>query len=353
MQCRNHICWLGVAFIASIISILAIAYPNSLKASPSLAENMSVSPLYLPNVVRESMPTPTVTPTSTAVPTATPPPTLAPQWLALVNEYRDMARLPHVSENEIWSHGDWLHARYMVKNDVSQHFEDPNNEWYTPEGDAAARASNLTSSYQVDATDVYAIDSWMQAPFHAVGILDPRLAQVGYGVYREAGGGRQMAAALDVIRGISSLPSDIQFPIVWPADGTTVPLTEHWGENPSPLTSCPGYETPSGLPIILQLGSRQVVPNVTGHAFVQEETPLEHCVFDETNYINPDPAQQDIARRILDSRDAIVLIPRQPLTPGATYTASITVNGSTYIWSFNVSSRTQGFSVQRFDFVPQ
>jgi hypothetical protein len=178
----------------------------------------------------------------------------------------------------------------------------------------------------------------MQAPFHAVGMLDPQLSVVGYGSYREADGGWQMGAGLDVLRGLGSVPPAVEFPVKWPSDGKTVSLTAHWGESPSPLTSCPGYSAPSGLPIILQIGSGGLVPTVTAHSFTQDGTPLDHCVFDETSYTNPNGSLQSVGRSILNARDAIVLIPRQPLTRGASYTASITVNGQTHTWTFTVSS---------------
>jgi hypothetical protein len=98
---------------------------------------------------------------------------------------------------------------------------------------------------------------------------------------------------------------------------------------------------PSGLPIILQIGPGNLTPSVTAHSFIQGTTALEHCVFDETNYTNPDSSTQNTGRNILNSRDAIVLIPRAPLTPGATYTVSITANGQMYAWSFVVSNTAQ------------
>ncbi len=267
-------------------------------------------------------------------------PSLPPQpnWLAYVNHYRAMADLPPVTENVTWSDGCWKHARYMVKNDFIGHTEDPNNPWYTPEGQAAGGSSNVWASYAVDTADEDSVDVFMQAPFHAVGIVDPALLQVGFGSYRESDGGLQYGVALDVIRGLGSIPPSVAFPVKWPAHGTTVPILLHWGEYPDPLTSCPGYSTPSGLPIILQIGPGNVTPNVTSHSFMQGSTPLEHCVFDETSYTNPDGSAQSLGRSCLDARDATVLIPRYPLTPGATYSASITVNDQTYTWSFTVSS---------------
>jgi len=321
---------------------LLVSLSTYTSAYSYIAEFTPTAYVYLPFVAKQPTPTPTATPTS--------PP---PGWLIYVNYYRGMAELPPVTENASWSYGDWLHARYIVKNDVVQHTEDPSNPWCTPEGLAAAQASNLTSHYDVNASDEYAIDSWMQAPFHAVAVLDPQLLQVGYGSYREADGGLQMGAGLDVIRGLGSIPLFVEFPVKWPSDGASVPLTLHWGEYPSPLTSCPGYSSPSGLPIILQIGPGNLIPNVTSHSFMQGSTPLEHCVFDETSYSNPDGSQQRLGRGILNSRDAIILIPRNPLTPGASYTVSITVSGQTHTWSFTVSSTAKTVSIVNYELAPR
>jgi hypothetical protein len=259
-------------------------------------------------------------------------------WLAYVNYYRALANLPEVVENSVFSNGDFLHARYMVKNDTLDHFENPNNPWYTPEGNAAAGSSNLAGSYFVNESDDWAIETWMQAPFHAIGLLDTALYEVGYGSFREADGDLEMGAAIDVLRGLGfeSHP-EVMFPVFWPSDGMAVPLQYHWGEYPSPLDSCPGYSSPAGLPLIVQIGPGDIIPNVTAHAFSNQSGSLEHCVFDETSYKNPDPSAQSLGRSILSVRDAIVIIPRKPLVIGEGYTASITVNGKSYTWSFSVA----------------
>jgi hypothetical protein len=177
----------------------------------------------------------------------------------------------------------------------------------------------------------------MQAPFHAVGILDPRLNQVGYGSFREEDGGLQMGATLDVIRGLGGIPSGVSYPIAWPADGSTLSLTSHHTEYPDPLSSCPGYQAPTGIPILLQIGSGDQTPQVLSHSFSQGDQSLEHCIFDETNYSNVDSSAQNLGRAVLGARDAIVLIPQAPLIPGATYTVSITLASGSYTWSFNVA----------------
>ncbi len=260
-------------------------------------------------------------------------------WLLRANAHRAAAKLPPVTENPTWSNGCIRHAQYMVRNGYIGHSEDSANPWYTPEGAACARSGNVSVSSLLRATDDGAIDGWMTGPFHAIGILDPRLRQVGFGSYREDGGRWRMAAALDVLEGLDySSPPSTSYPVMWPGDGTATPLKAYGGnESPDPLTSCLGYTSPAGLPIILQIGNGNGTPIVRDHSFTDGSAPLDHCVFDETSYMNPDSGTQALGRAILSSRDAIVLIPRSPLTPGLPYTASVTANGQTYTWLFTVS----------------
>ena len=259
-----------------------------------------------------------------------------PSWLERVNFYRATASLPPVVEDPALSGGVRQHARYMVMNSAIKHSENRLAAGATPEGAAAAAVSNLAGSLRSDERDSWAVDLWMQAPFHAIGILDPALAQVGFGIHHAQTGQIMTAAGLDVIRGRRTVPPGVMYPIVWPANGATVPLVSHTAEYPSPLTSCPGFAAPTGLPLIVQLGPGKAVPRVTGSWIAEGEELLEHCVFDESTYRNGDAVQQRLGRRILGSRDAIVLIPRQPLHSGRTYRAVVEVNGKLIDWTFNV-----------------
>ncbi|MCL4813758.1 MAG: CAP domain-containing protein [Vicinamibacteraceae bacterium] len=271
------------------------------------------------------------------------PPPLS--WLELVNLYRASAGLPPVADNPTYAGGCELHARYCVKNDILVHPEDAANAWYTPEGDEAGRSSNLAATSNVNASDRFAVDAWMQAPFHGLGVLDPRLEWVAYGAYREADGGLQMVAALDVVRGIN-WGRAATYPVAWPGHGSSIPLSVeqncpigtvcYWGEYPDAVASCPGYAAPAGLPIVLQLGRGNLTPGVTASAFRANGVAMEHCVYSETTYTNPDAAAQNLGRQILDQRDAVVLIPRQPLTTGTTYAVAVTVDGQSYAWEFTV-----------------
>ncbi|MGH2544347.1 MAG: CAP domain-containing protein [Ardenticatenaceae bacterium] len=297
---------------------------------------------YLPVVFyMEPLPTstPSATPTTPPAPTATSTIVSSAPWLSHVNSYRSVASLPTVAENGDWSYGDWLHARYMVKNDYVGHSEEPGNPWYTPEGAAAASSSNVMVSSSTSSTDEFAIKLWMGAPFHAIAILDPALQQVGFGSYREAVGYWQMGAALDVLRGLGPVPPSLTFPVAYPSGTVIIPLSYRRGtEWPEPLTSCPSFGETSGSPLLLQIGPGDLVPGVSSHSLLRNGAPLDHCIFDETSYINPDSGTQYVGRSILNMRDAIVLIPRDPLVPGSTYTASITANGQSHSWTFTIAA---------------
>ncbi|UCC63488.1 MAG: CAP domain-containing protein [Anaerolineae bacterium] len=264
-------------------------------------------------------------------PLLVPPPE---EGLGAVNYFRALAGLPPALENQAYSRGAWYHARYMVKNDYLGHHEDRANAWYTSEGAQAGVNSNLMVSGDVNATDLRAVRVWVQAPFHLVGIIDPALREVGFGSYREAIGVWRMGAALDVLRGLGSVPSTVSFPVYYPRDNAYMPVLEHSTESPSPLTSCPGYSAPSGPPIVLQIGDGRETPHVTATSLRRDGTEIAHCIFDETSYTNPDAALQALGRSILDARDAIVVMPRDRLASGSVYTVSIAVNGAVHRWSF-------------------
>jgi hypothetical protein len=86
-----------------------------------------------------------------------------------------------------------------------------------------------------------------------------------------------------------------------------------------------------------------MTPNVSDFSFKADESLLESCLYDETSYTNEDPGTQATGRIILNGRDAIVLIPRNPLTAGQSYTVSITANGETITWSFTtVANKLDG-----------
>jgi uncharacterized protein YkwD len=314
---------------------------------------------YLPLVWRDVnpatvvlLPTPThtITPlpatiTHTATPTVpvrlspTASATPLPEWLTHLNSLRATAGLPPVTENPDWSAANVLHARYMVKNNELTHSEAPRNQWFSEEGAAAASASNVWVSGRTEVTATTILNNWMVAPFHGIAMLDPQLQQVGYGDYREEDGGVQLGAGIDVQRGLTTTAQpSITFPVMFPANGTVSPFTSFNGEEfPDPLSNCPGFIAPVGAPIYLQLGAGEIRPETGSHTLTVNGKLVAHCLFNETTYRHANPNEQAVGRMILDARDAIVLLPRKPLPPGATVRVSISANGGIQTWEFRVA----------------
>jgi uncharacterized protein YkwD len=254
-------------------------------------------------------------------------PTASTAWLDRLNQWRANAGVPALTENTTWSAGDYSHALYMVKNDLVTHYETPGTPYYTAAGDTAAQNSNIYVSSSTSTTDTDAIDWWMMAPFHELGLMDPRLTASGFGSYRESKSGWDMGAAVDVLRGNSF--SGGSYPVYFPGNNTTEPLTTYGGfEFPDPLQACPGYSAPTGLPLSIQVGGN-VATTVSLHSFTGNGAPLAHCVIDSNS---PNVGSG------LSSRGAVIVVPQQALQPGVKYTVALTVNGAPYTWSFSVGA---------------
>ncbi len=315
--------------------------PDQPTATATLPPTATVEPT-LPataTAVPTNPPTPTATlpPAPTAVPTNVP----GPDWLRYYNQFRTQAGLPQLTENLAWSSGAAAHSQYMMMNSATVHTQDPNKAGYSEAGNSSGQNGNIAVSGWEGASDLWPIDYWMTAPFHAVPMLNPHLTQTGFGVFRDASNSFKMTATLDVSsKRDGELPAGIIFPLTYPQDGGQIWLLSYsLPEFPNPLTGCSGLQKPVGPPIVLQLGSGDVTPNVTATSLTSGSgTFLTHCALDETNYFNSSAFQQQQGRDILDKQDAIVLIPAQPLTVGETYTASVTVNGETIEWSFTAVS---------------
>ena len=269
-------------------------------------------------------------------------------WLTPLNRYRSMAGLAAVTADAKLSHGDYLHSRYLAKNyaddirngvnlGARMHSEQPGNRWYTADGLAAAHAGDIDEMWDPHGNPKpsWAIDNWIQVPFHRMPILNPDLHRVGYGTYCE---GAVCVAALNVITDadpLPSVPSPLATPVEFPPNGASIRGWNFTGEWPDPLAACPGYDGNAGIPITLQLGS-SVTPAISRYALTGAGAPVEACGFDANTYSNPDPDLQSRARVSLAAYGGIVLIPRAQLAPGA-YSVSIATADRTYSWSFTIT----------------
>ncbi|HKW08051.1 MAG TPA: CAP domain-containing protein, partial [Candidatus Dormibacteraeota bacterium] len=249
-------------------------------------------------------------------------------WLTRLNAWRSNVGEIPLTENTTWSAGDYDHSVYMVKNNMVTHYETPGTPYYTTDGDTAARNGNIYVSSSTATTDDQAIDWWMAAPFHELGMMDPRMQSTGFGSYREVKSGWDLGATLDTLRGNSFSPGSYANPVFFPGNGTTEPLTTYGGnEFPDPLQACPGYSAPTGLPLSIQVGGNIATTAGSVHSFTGNGVPLAHCVIDSNS---PSVGSN------LTYRGAVVVIPQQPLQTGVKYVVSLTVNGVPYSWSFSV-----------------
>jgi hypothetical protein len=286
-----------------------------------------------------------------------------PEWLRRVNYYRAMVKLPPIVEDPALSKGDRAHTMYIVRNyhdaiehgglGAEMHTEDPGSTYFTPEGLEAAKSSdmdvwsmrgvssdaNATSDADKWGSPTWSIDGWMAIPFHRMPILNPRLTRAGFGIYCESG---VCAAGLNLLNGSQrKLPAGAaeSGPIEFPPDGATVAIRSFGNEWPDPRTNCPGYESPSGLAITLQLGT-WMDTHLGEYSIARENadgsrTTVEACGFDSTSYSNPDGYSQELGRNILKYYGTVVVIPRAPLDKGAKYAVSMSANGKQYDWTFS------------------
>lgn len=323
---------------ATPVVITVVASPTAVAAAETTVPTQPAAPTAAPT----NTPVPTTLPSPTPPPpTPTPAPTTAvytgPGWLQYTNQFRAQAGLPFLVEDEALTNSSAAHSQYMVLNSQSTHTENPALPGYSEAGETAGLNGNIAISGRAGVVYTWPINYWMSAAFHALPLIDPELQRVGYGEFQDANSSFGMGATMDVRSGLNQGAGGIEYPVMFPGDGqqTWVRLY-NLPEFPDTAASCPGYQRPTGAPIILQIGNGEKVPNVTSTLLMAGDTPLPHCVFDETNYTNPEPFWQDTGRIILNQRDAIVILPRSPLQVGETYTVTVVESGQEISWRFAV-----------------
>ncbi len=269
-------------------------------------------------------------------------------WLVALNRYRAMAGLNPIAETDADSRADRAHARYLVKTYSAQiragdnpgvkiHEEDSSSPWYSPAGKAAASHSDIAewAGPAAPPSLSWAIDVWMACPFHRLPMLNPRMRTASYGDYCENG---VCVVLLDLAGALDRIPMNASMvhPVEFPPDGSTMNLEGASGEWPDPLSSCPGYAEPTGLPISLQTAYFRPVKMESFSLIRSDGAKLDACPIDAASYVNPDPQTQKRGRSILESFGAVILIPREPLRPDL-YKVAISTDNGDYSWSFRTS----------------
>lgn len=267
-------------------------------------------------------------------------------WLTEINSYRTASGLVTVTEQPAWTQGLANHLVYLAQTPdrhrtgvyVNDHVENPASPYYTESGAQEAASSDLVSGGTSSA--VGAIDGWLVAPFHAIGMLRPQLRQVAFA--RDASSG---AAGLDVIQGLDQSAPGSSAPVLFPGDGLNTNLKSFGGaESPDPLETCGWRGLEVGLPLVALLPQ---VPDAALSATLSRpdgaaETTGQGnlCVVDEKTYTSSDYTYGPNGAAILAADHAVVLIPRRSLSNGS-YSVHVQQPGQTDIsWSFFVYGTT-------------
>jgi hypothetical protein len=259
-------------------------------------------------------------------------------WLGRINEIRTASQLPPVVEERAWSAGILAHLNYLwntpsdLTEGVSLHSENPASPYYTPEGAKEGESSDLGDGK----TNVEAIDNWLAAPFHAIGMLRPGLEKVAFARVPSTGN-----AGLDVISGINyEIPPKL---VLFPGPDSTIDLAHYIGESPPPIETClaehPGADYDSaGLPLIALL-TESPAPDLSATLTLPDGTQVSSdgndlCVVTASTFVTRDTIYGPTGSSILSFDNAVFLVPRLPLVSGR-YSVTISQPGKPDIaWSF-------------------
>lgn len=311
---------------------------------PSYTIAASPGPSPAPVAVARASSVPTALASSPAAPTPAAAGSGGP-WLDALNHYRALAKLAPVVADDASSRADRAHARYLVKTFAAEiragrnpgveiHEENSSSPWYSAAGARAGGHSDIAEwpGPIEPPSPAWAINLWIEGPFHRLPMLNPRMRTVSYGDYCENG---VCVVLLDVLDGVSTAPIGLKmaYPVEFPPDGATTTLEGESGEWPDPLSACPGYAEPTGLPITLQTAYFHPVKLESFSITQSDGAAIAACGIDAATYVNPDPETQKRGREILAAFGAIILIPREPLRPDQ-YKVAIATDERDYSWSF-------------------
>ena len=244
-------------------------------------------------------------------------------WLEVVNFYRTESGLDPVTEDSALTAGALKHSQYIVGNQTLVHDETDGGPYWTPEGDKAGNASNVAASGGTT-PDRQFIELFMTAPYHALGILRPGVERVGYARADDTSKPSiKSAASLDIISALS--PRATVTPILFPGDGSTVPLDRFVAEHPDPRNSCGWAGQTVGLPLIAMLPEAATNANAT---LTGPSGSIEVCVLSAANTSGEE-------RALLAGDNAVLIIPRNPLATGQ-YRATVSTSSRQVAWTFGV-----------------
>jgi len=268
------------------------------------------------------------------------PPNVDSGWLANLNYYRVSAGLNPVTEDKQLSASVKKHLVYLVMSDpkyfvgpyLNLHSENPASPYYTPQG--VKSGNELTSTQSGSPSE--AIDSWMQAPFHAIGLMREGLKSVGFArEFNPKTGFYEFG--MNIFAKLSTGKSKI---LTFPGNGSYSHMDTFQGENPDPRIAC-GADSQKykGMPLWVSLLTPpplQVSAELTTPSGNVLRSGADLCVVTERNFLTTDPVYGPAGRSIITNEHLALVIPKEPLMPGL-QKVSLSMQGRPDItWSFTV-----------------
>lgn len=237
--------------------------------------------------------------------------TVQEEAITSINGYRENLGLPLFTSNEKLKEIAQAHSNYLLDQSEDGHLErNPESDWFTgyQMGDRA-KYFNYSGfigegiAFQ-EANAKGAIDRLFDAPYHRMSLIDPRFQQVGTG-YNDSG---------DFVANYGG-SGVIQTPetVVYPYEGQdNVKLSWYAFEAPNPLRFYDKDATWTGYPITFgYFGSPQDELEVR-EAGLKKENGESVEVYDVL------PSMEEEGKKT-----HAFLIPKEPLSPGTTYEATV------------------------------
>lgn len=261
------------------------------------------------------------------------------QALDQLNRLRAVAGLRSVTGSATLASGAQAHARYSLETGTVGHTQDPSDPFASTAGAQSAARSNValrtTGASPLGPRGM--VDMLQVAPFHGLLHLQPRLASSGVGYARADD---REALVVDVRSDNDASIEDPPYPIAFPGPGSTTTLRSYaGGEYPDPLGPCDGWTAPTGAPILVLLPDSSRTSSVVVTDPDGEQLPI--CWYDADRYDTADARELDLGRGILDEQNALVVLPRDPLTTGRHRVTLDLGHDGPAAWSFRVGSSLQ------------
>ncbi|GAA6732706.1 CAP domain-containing protein [Thermus brockianus] len=290
--------------------------------------------------------------------------------VAALREWRARAGLPGVEEDPEWAWRGWLHSRYAVMNypDNLPHDEDLAQPFASEGGQGAGRIGNewgylyKWNGQPYWRPDQVPVNWWIAAPFHRFNLVYPWPLRVGSGTYRDVGPvpgygdgfGRSRSTFPNLSPWTSTSPVR---EVLFPSPGMRVPLGTYQGrESPNPTYPCSHPTAPAKPPFLTQGGltwdDGQGVVRVpigfpiTLMTFAQADTEVLEarvvrlsdgaenpvCAYGSLQYWEDREFWRDGALKGLRAYGAVVVLPHNPLTPGAEYEVHLKARIGSGLW---------------------